>query len=444
MGLHPTISTEVFSCNLDRFCASGNNIEDDNFTAPDEEALCLSSAKILHRADHLRKGIPKESICRLRVPKSIVHEIEGDIRIDGNSSNVFHVNSKRNETLKVRPFPRNCDRFAMGSVREFSLKSVQHQNNESVPQCSSNHNYHAIIFSTAGYTMSNFFHGFTDLLIPLFLTAHRYDGDVQFLISSMSPWWVNIYKEYFTSLSRYEIIDVDNQDRNDIHCYKSVTIGLYAHREFAIDPFMPPLGYTFANFTEFMRKSYSVKRHDLHDRAEEPPKKPRLLIFSRKRSRKLLNINETVSMATDMGFEVLVMEGGEVGLNNFAQIINSCDAILGIHGAALSYMVFLPKHAVVIQIIPWGKLEGLCWCDYAFSVPKAELKYLEYQVSLDESSLLNKYGIDHPYIKDPFAVHAKGWFVLKDVYMVDQDVMLDLKRFSGVLIEALKHVKKYK
>jgi Glycosyltransferase 61 len=328
----------------------------------------------------------------------------------------------------------------MNGVTEFSVKSLPHQN-ESVPQCTSNHSYPAIIFATAGYT-GNFFHEFTDLLIPLFLTAHRYHGEVQFLITNLRPFWHKKYERFLKSLSRYEVISIDKVSGN-INCYKSMTLGLYAHREFAIDPLMPPLGYTIADFTDFMRKSYSLGRHALSKRQKSPSKKPRLLLISRRWSRKLLNFNETARMATEMGFEVIIMDGGDKELDEFTQIVNSCDVIVGVHGAALSYMVFLPQNAVVIQIIPWGRLEGLCWCDYTFTVPKAKLKYLEYLTSLEESSLVNKYPRDHPYIQDPFSVHVKGWFNLKEVYM-NQDVTLDLQRFKGILVEALKHVKKYK
>ncbi|KAJ4808140.1 hypothetical protein LUZ62_020706 [Rhynchospora pubera] len=414
-------------------------LQDDNFTAPDEESLCLSSAKILHRLEHQSGGVPKESVCRLRVPKSIVYEIDGDIRVDGNSSSIFWINLGGHESLNVKPFPRNCDPNAMSSVREFSVKSLQFQNG-SVPQCSSDHSYPAIIFSTAAYT-GNFFHDFTDVLIPLFLTAHRYHGEVQFLITNMKPIWVEKYTIFFKSLTRYKIINIDEEPHGNTHCYKSMTIGLYAHREFAIDPFMPPLGYTFADFTHFMRKSYYLERHALRKHWESPPKRPKLLLISRRWSRKLLNANEIETMASDLGFEIIVMDEHDHPLDKYAQIVNSCDVIVGIHGSALSYMVFLPQKAVVIQIVPWGRLEGLSWCDYAFTVPKAKLKYLEYQVSLEETTLLNKYPRDHPNIQDPFSVHLQGFWVLKEAYM-NEDVTLDLQKFRNTLVEALEHVKK--
>ncbi|KAJ3685202.1 hypothetical protein LUZ61_014366 [Rhynchospora tenuis] len=418
-----------------------DNIQDDNFTVVDETWLCFSSAKILHRAENLRRGVPKDSICRLRVPKSIYYEIDGDIRVDGDSSSIFWINSQGNESLKAKPFPRNCDPTIMKDMKEFSVKSFPHQN-ESVPQCTSNHSYPAILFTYGGYT-ANFFHDFTDLLIPLFLTAHRYHGEVQFLITNMNPSWVERYSTVLKNLTRYEIIDIDKVGHSNINCYKSMTIGLYAHGEFAIDPLMPPLGYTFSNFTDFMRRSFSLERYMLRKHDKSPPRKPKLLLITRRWNRKLINFNETATMATDLGFQVILMEGGDEPLDKFAQIANSCDVIAGVHGSALSYMVFLPQNAVVIQIIPWGRLEGVCWCNFAFTVPKAKLKYLEYQASLDESTLLNKYPRDHRYIQDPFSVHMEGWYVYSKVYMQEQDVILDLQRFRGTLVEALEHVKQF-
>ncbi|KAJ1689854.1 hypothetical protein LUZ63_014009 [Rhynchospora breviuscula] len=419
-----------------------DKIQDDNFTVVDEMWLCFSSAKILHRAENLRKGVPKESICRLRVPKSIYYEIDGDIRVDGNSSSIFWVNSQGKESLKVKPFPRNCDPLVMKDIKEYSVKSFPLQN-ESVPQCTSNHSYPAVLFAYGGYTV-NFYHDFTDLLIPLFLTAHRYHGEVQFLITNMKPSWVERFSMVLKNLTRYEIIDIDKVGHSNIHCYKSMTIGLYAHGEFSIDPLMPPLGYTFAKFTDFLQRSFSLERHMLRKHEKSPPRKPKLLLITRRWTRKLINANETATMASDLGFEVIVMDAGDETVDKFAQTVNSCDVLVAVHGAALTNMIFLPQDAVLLQIIPWGRMEGLSWCDYGFPAMHANLKYLEYQASLEESTLLDKYPRDHRYIQDPFSVHMKGWFVLNKVYMSYQDVILDLQRFRGTLVEALEHVKKYR
>lgn len=80
-------------------------------------------------------------------------------------------------------------------------------------------------------------------------------------------------------------------------------------------------------------------------------RKPRLLIISRKNSRTFLNEQRMADMASSLGFDVRV---GEPDMNTdvakFARLVNSADVMLGVHGAGLTNMVFLPAGAVLIQV----------------------------------------------------------------------------------------------
>ncbi|PKA59705.1 hypothetical protein AXF42_Ash011829 [Apostasia shenzhenica] len=84
--------------------------------------------------------------------------------------------------------------------------------------------------------------------------------------------------------------------------------------------------------------------------------KPRLLVRLRKRSRELIYRGEVVQMAEELGFRAVVA-GAEVAKNitRYSSLVNSVDALLGVHGAGLTNMVFLPARAAVIQIVPWGR-----------------------------------------------------------------------------------------
>jgi capsular polysaccharide biosynthesis protein len=54
------------------------------------------------------------------------------------------------------------------------------------------------------------------------------------------------------------------------------------------------------------------------------------------------NADEIVRSAEKFGFEVVVSEGTHK-VAPFAEIANSCDAIMGVHGAGLTNMVFLRR-----------------------------------------------------------------------------------------------------
>lgn len=79
--------------------------------------------------------------------------------------------------------------------------------------------------------------------------------------------------------------------------------------------------------------------------------KPRLLIISRKNTRMFLNERAMVEMATSLGFDVRVGEPDvNTDIGQFARLVNSADVMLGVHGAGLTNMVFLPAGAVLIQV----------------------------------------------------------------------------------------------
>ncbi|KAK1661168.1 hypothetical protein QYE76_049327 [Lolium multiflorum] len=70
-----------------------------------------------------------------------------------------------------------------------------------------------------------------------------------------------------------------------------------------------------------------------------------------------------------------------------------------------------------------------------------ELRYLEYSITAQESTLLEMLGPDHPVIKDPESVHRSGWDKVAEYYLGKQDVKLDLERFAPTLELALDHLR---
>lgn len=201
----------------------------------------------------------------------------------------------------------------------------------------------------------NYFHDYTDVLVPLFTTARRFQGEVLFHVTDLKIYWIGKFLPVFKNLTKYDLINFDCDE--EVRCYKKVYIGLTTHDAFDIDPERIPEKYTLEDFTRFMRTAYDLKR----DTAEIPiqktlRRKPRLLIFARAKTRRFLNLDDIVHEAERLGFEVVATEA-TYRLDRVSLDVNSCDAIMGVHGAGLSNMVFLPVNAVFIQILPWGDLE---------------------------------------------------------------------------------------
>ncbi|KAI3858740.1 hypothetical protein MKX03_033693 [Papaver bracteatum] len=389
----------------------------------------------------LMDGIWNLPVCNVFEPRSDFCEIEGDIRVEGKSSSI-HFTSSTNESWRIKPYARKGDNRAMKDVTELSIKSfLENDKQAEAPDCNINHNTPAIIFSIGGYA-GNQFHAFTEILLPLYLTSHHFHQEVQFLVTNSQPYWLRKYEPIIKQLSRYPIIDIDKEV--DIHCYQKVTVGLKHHKDLGIDPMKSPKGYSMVDFAEFLRMSYSLERSsaikmDKDFLKRNDNKKPRLLILSRKRTRRFINEDEIVTMPKDLGYEVVVAEPGVTTTSsNFTHIVNSCDVMVAVHGAGCTNLLFLPSNAILIQVFPLGPLEEFGKHIYGEPAEAMNLRYLEYKVTVEESSLVEQYPDDHAIFRDPHSFSEKGWSAVKSVYLDQQNVKLDIGRFKKTLLEALE------
>ncbi|VAH71069.1 unnamed protein product [Triticum turgidum subsp. durum] len=131
----------------------------------------------------------------------------------------------------------------------------------------------------------------------------------------------------------------------------------------------------------------------------------------------------------------------DVRVEELARSVNSFDVLLGVHGAGLTNAVFMPTGAVVIQVVPYGNLEHMAKVDFGDPVADMGLRYLEYSITAEESTLLEMLGPDHPVIKDPESVHRSGWDKVAEYYLGKQDVRVDVERFAPTLALAIEHLR---
>uniref|UniRef100_A0A0D9XKZ4 Glycosyltransferase 61 catalytic domain-containing protein n=1 Tax=Leersia perrieri TaxID=77586 RepID=A0A0D9XKZ4_9ORYZ len=310
------------------------------------------------------------------------------------------------------------------------------------PRCTLNSTATAFVLSTGGFT-GNPFHDYTDVLIPAFITAHRYAGEVQFLVSSYKPWWMNKYVQIFQQMSRYDVVDIDGDADGEVRCYRNVVVGATFHKELGVDPSKTASGVSVLDFRTMLRGAFGL------DRATATPsgdrwdirRRPRLLIISRRasRGRAFMNERAMADMAASLGFDVRVGEpDASTDTSKFARLVNSCDVMVGVHGAGLTNMVFLPAGAVLVQVVPYGKLEWLARNTFAEPSSAMEIHYLEYVVQLDETTLSEQYPADHPVLRDPMSIHKQGWEALKTTYLDKQNVRPHLGRLKNTFLQALK------
>ncbi|KAK2633261.1 hypothetical protein EUGRSUZ_L00065 [Eucalyptus grandis] len=274
-----------------------------------------------------------------------------------------------------------------------------------------------------------------DIIIPLFMTTRHFGGEVKFLVTNRNPRWLQKFRAILENLSKYEIIDIDSAGEN-IHCFPRVIVGLKHHKEMTIDPSRSP--HSISDFRAFLRSAYSLKKENAIKLQDgELKRRPCLLIVSRKRSCSFTNLAEITNMAETLGYGVVASEL-DSNMSRNPVIMKGCDVMMGVHGAGLTNLVFLPENVVLIQMLPIGKFEWHAKVCFGDPARYMNIKYLEYNIKEKESSLIQEFPLDHVVFKDPVAYHKHNWNLFKSMYLEKQNVELDVNRFRQTLVKAME------
>ncbi|CAL4977471.1 unnamed protein product [Urochloa decumbens] len=367
-------------------------------------------------------------------------EVDGDVRVNGTALSVSLVPTGRSSSerrkWKIQPYSRKI----LPGIRPVTVTQVP--DGAAAPACTARYAMPAVLFSVSGLT-GNFWHDFTDVLVPLFIASRRYGGEVQLLITNMESWWPAAYKPILRRLSKYDAVDLDADAH--VRCFPRVTVGVHMHRDLGIIPEWVPGRRRFAmpDFTRLLRDIYALPRAAVPPPASQPPgRRPRLLLIRRTHSRRFVNEEEVLRAAEAAGFEAAPIElRREAGVEVNAREVNAHDVLLGVHGAGLTNMLFLPPGGVLIQVVPYGNMEHIARLEYGEPAKGMGLKYLDYSVSAEESTLLEMLGPEHLAIKDPEAVHRSGWNNMTHFYLNKQSVRVDVARFAPTLAQAFDHLR---
>ncbi|CAL5053107.1 unnamed protein product [Urochloa decumbens] len=381
--------------------------------------------------------------CDFSNAHSDICRMEGDLRIHGKSATVYVVSAStfrpENSTITVHPYTRKWEKETMSRIREVTMRSMPPAPYSFTipPRCTARHDVPAVVFSTGGCG-SNFFHAMSDLIVPLYITAREYSGGVQLLITDYQPKWVAKFRPILSVLSMYPVIDFDTDTA--VRCFPSARVGLESHnRMLGIDPALSRNGYTMMGFRDFLRSTFSLQRPWTSPVSRSSGRKPRLVLVLRRHSRAITNEADVIAAMEDLGFEVVAALPKDVGdMGRFAGVVNSCDVMVGVHGAGLTNMVFLPHSATIVQIIPWGEMTVACRYDFGDPVPDMGLRYAEYEVNADETTLKDKYPRDHPVFTDPGSLHRQG--KMWPIFLEGQNVTLDIGRFRRFLQQVYQSV----
>ncbi|KAF0904281.1 hypothetical protein E2562_033211 [Oryza meyeriana var. granulata] len=395
---------------------------------------------------NVKHGAPRKPICDLSDPRYDVCEISGDARTMGSNRTILYVPPVGERGADSHDWSiRDQSRKYLEYINKVTVRSLNASASQAAPGCTSRHAVPAVVFAMNGLT-SNPWHDFSDVLIPLFLSTRAFEGEVQFLVSDLKPWFVDKYRLILTNLSRYDIVDF-NQDAG-VRCYPHVIVGLRSHRDLGIDPARAPRNYTLLDFRLYIREVYSLppagvdipfKDKEATRATATGQRRPRAMLINRGRTRKFVNFQEIAAAVEAAGFEVLPIEPRrDFRIEEFSRIVDSCDVLMGAHGAGLTNFFFLRTNAVMLQVVPWGHMEHPSMVFYGGPAREMGLRDVEYSIAAEESTLYDKYGKDHPAITDPESIHKQGWQFGMKYYWIEQDIKLNVTRFAPTLQQVIQ------
>ncbi|XP_058772524.1 xylan glycosyltransferase MUCI21-like [Vicia villosa] len=364
--------------------------------------------------------------------------MNGPTLLDQTSLTLFTLNPSRTQPhfhVKIQPYPLKNSKDAMSSISEFTLTSHPQKYSS---QCGVTHHSPALVFSGSGYT-GNFYHDMNEIFIPLFITINSlsHDQDVILVIIDSKDWWLKKYADLLSAFSPHHII-IKTNNLTTTHCFPSAIIGLIKHGQLIINPKLLPNPKTLFDFHAFLENAYIKKDTSPMYSANTNTSRPLLTLVGRKgNSRVILNQEEVIKLAEDIGFNVHVLETTkDSSVAETYRLIHSSHVMLGVHGAGLTNLLFLRQGSVSVQIVPIG-LEWASETYYNKPTKILGLEYVEYKVGANESSLSWKYGADSLVIEDPETFRDGKW-ANQLVYLKKQNVIIDLIRFKKCLIEVYK------
>ncbi|CAN1152738.1 Xylan glycosyltransferase MUCI21 [Linum perenne] len=385
-------------------------------------------------------------------------KITGPTVVDPITSTFYTVGPPMVE--KIKAYPRKQDSNSMSRIQEITLTSTPTIG----PTCQAHHgDLPAVVFSAAGYT-GNFFHDFSEGFIPLFITVNTLfpsdRGEFILVVSEARNWWIQKYSDLLLSFTRHPIIVIGNRadvNASDVtHCFGSAVVGLISHGMATINSSLIPGSLDLSDFRYLLEETYGhwvtywvhnssmTHNNDSHEsttmgiKSKRPgSQSPKMVLISRPKEvgRAILNEEEVRVVAEEVGFEVVMFQPRtNTSVQEAYRLIDSADAVFGMHGAAMTHLLFMRPRAVFVQVVPLAAEWAAEVC-YGSPAKAMGLQYMEYRITANESSLAEKYGLESLVVKDPIAFGGKGWGKMK-IYLKEQDVRIDLVRLRVYLKEA--------
>eukprot|EP00897_Mesotaenium_endlicherianum_P011049 jgi/Mesen1/9973/ME000072S09386 len=299
--------------------------------------------------------------------------------------------------------------------------------------CDVRHRVPAVVISTAGYS-GNIYHDFNECLIPLWVTVQQYDREVVLVISDARDWWILRYWELLDQMSNYPpvLLGQDSQ----VHCFPEATVGATTHDDLAVDSTRMRDHKSIHDFQAMLRRAWESKVTPAVGGGN--CSRPQMAIIVRTGARSFTNHKKLARVAEGLGYAVRIIDpAAGVSLADMWGHMQRSAVVIGVHGAAMTHLLFMRPGSFFIQVIPLG-LEQPAREFYGLPAMKLGLHYVAYNITMKESTLSRIYPANDPVLTNPGSIVGKGWMSLKGIYLDNQNVTLSKKRVAGVLKRVMK------
>ncbi|XP_027719893.1 EGF domain-specific O-linked N-acetylglucosamine transferase [Vombatus ursinus] len=214
----------------------------------------------------------------------------------------------------------------------------------------------------------NMYHHFCDF-INLYITQHvnnSFSTDVNILMWDTSSYgYGDLFSETWKAFTDYDVIHLKVYDSKTV-CFKEAVFSLLPRMRYGLF-YNTPLISGCQNTGLFR----AFSQHVLHrlNITRDGPQDGRIRVTILARSteyRKILNQNELVNaLKTVSAFEVRIVDYKykEIGFLEQLRITHNTDIFIGMHGAGLTHLLFLPDWAVIFEL--YNCEDEHCYLDLA-------------------------------------------------------------------------------
>ncbi|XP_028680879.2 EGF domain-specific O-linked N-acetylglucosamine transferase isoform X1 [Erpetoichthys calabaricus] len=214
----------------------------------------------------------------------------------------------------------------------------------------------------------NMYHHFCDF-VNLYITQHltgSFSRDVYIVMWDTSFYeYGDLFKETWSAFTEHDVIHLKSFDSKRV-CFKEVTFSLLPRMRYGLF-YNTPLISDCYNSGMFRAFSQHVL-HRLRIQQEKPKEnKIRVTLLSRSTEyRRILNQQELINAMKTLTFlevQEVDYKYKEIGFLEQLNITHNSDIFIGLHGAGLTHLLFLPDWAVVFEL--YNCQDESCYFDLA-------------------------------------------------------------------------------